>query len=113
MTGEKLLATARRLEPMVAGLRERFDQDRQLPRQLVDELHAAGLFRMWLPSAMGGAGLPPPPFLEVIEELSRQDGSLGWCTVIPAGYARLAGALEEAVARKIFGTGMGVLVGTL
>jgi alkylation response protein AidB-like acyl-CoA dehydrogenase len=113
MTGEKLLATARRLEPMVAGLRERFDQDRQLPRKLVDELHAAGLFRMWLPSAMGGAELPPLPFLEVIEELSRQDGSLGWCTVIPAGYARLAGALEEDVARKVFGTGMGLLVGTL
>jgi alkylation response protein AidB-like acyl-CoA dehydrogenase len=49
----------------------------------------------------------------VIEELSRQDGSLGWCTVIPAGYGRLAGALEEDVAREIFGTGMGVLVGTL
>jgi alkylation response protein AidB-like acyl-CoA dehydrogenase len=113
MTGEELFAAARRLEPMVAGVRARFDQDRKLPRELVDELHAAGLFRMWLPSAMGGAELPPLPFLEVIEELSRQDGSVGWCTVIPAGYARLAGALEEDVARTIFGTGMGVLVGTL
>ena len=68
---------------------------------------------MWLPRAIGGAELPPLPFLGVIEELSRQDGSLGWCTVIPAGYGRLAGALEEDVARDIFGTGMGVLVGTL
>jgi alkylation response protein AidB-like acyl-CoA dehydrogenase len=113
MTETEHLTAARRLEPMVAELRDQFDQDRQLPRQLVDELHAAGLFRMWLPRAIGGAELPPLPFLRVIEELSRQDGSLGWCTVIPAGYGRLAGALEEDVAREIFGTGMGVLVGTL
>ena len=113
MTGPDLLAAARRLEPLVAELRDRFDQDRQLPPRLVDELHAANLFRMWLPRAIGGAELPPLAFLAVIEELSRQDGSLGWCTVIPAGYGRLAGALEENVARKIFATGMGVLVGTL
>jgi alkylation response protein AidB-like acyl-CoA dehydrogenase len=113
MTETEHLTAARRLELMVAELRDQFDQDRQLPRQLVDELHAAGLFRMWLPRAIGGAELPPLPFLRVIEELSRQDGSLGWCTVIPAGYGRLAGALEEDVAREIFGTGMGVLVGTL
>jgi alkylation response protein AidB-like acyl-CoA dehydrogenase len=113
MTGPDLLAAARRLEPLVAELRDRFDQDRQLPPRLVDELHAANLFRMWLPRAIGGAELPPLAFLAVIEELSRQDGSLGWCAVIPAGYGRLAGALEEDVARKIFATGMGVLVGTL
>ena len=113
MTGPDLLAAARRLEPLVAELRDRFDQDRQLPPRLVDELHAANLFRMWLPRAIGGAELPPLAFLAVIEELSRQDGSLGWCTVIPACYGRLSGALEENVARKIFATGMGVLVGTL
>ncbi len=113
MTETDFLSAARRLEPMVAELRDRFDEDRQLPRRLVDALHAANLFRMWLPRALGGAELPPLAFLEVIEELSRQDGSVGWCTVIPAGYARLAGALEEDVARTIFGTGMGLLVGTL
>ena len=113
MSETEFLAAARRLEPMVVELRDQFDRDRQLPPGLVDQLHAANLFRMWLPRAIGGAELPPLEFLAVIEELSRQDGSLGWCTVIPAGYARLAGALQEEVARTIFGTGMGVLVGTL
>jgi alkylation response protein AidB-like acyl-CoA dehydrogenase len=113
MSETEFLAAARRLEPMVEGLRDQFDHDRQLPPRLVDQLQAANLFRMWLPRAIGGEELPPLEFLAVIEELSRQDGSLGWCTVIPAGYARLAGALHEDVARTIFGTGMGVLVGTL
>ena len=113
MSETEFLAAARRLEPSVVELRDQFDRDRQLPPGLVDQLHAANLFRMWLPRAIGGAELPPLEFLAVIEELSRQDGSLGWCTVIPAGYARLAAALQEDVARTIFGTGMGVLVGTL
>ena len=107
------LVAARQLAPMVAQLRDRFDPERQLPRSLVDELHAAGLFGMWLPRSMGGAELAPLPFLEVIEELARQDGSVGWCTVIPAGHGRLAGALDEDVAHTIFGTGRGVLAGTL
>jgi alkylation response protein AidB-like acyl-CoA dehydrogenase len=39
---------------------------------------------------------------------------VGWCAVIPAGYARLSGALEESAAREIFlASRRGVLVGTL
>jgi alkylation response protein AidB-like acyl-CoA dehydrogenase len=111
---EALLAAARGLAPLVDASRDRFDQDRVLPEPIVDAMHAAGLFRMWVPRALGGAELDPISFLTVIEELSRLDGSLGWCAVIPAGYARLSGALLEDVARTIFcGPGRGVLVGTL
>ena len=113
MPETEFLTAARRLAPLVAELRDRFDEDRRLPRRLVDELHAAGLFRLWLPHAMGGAELAPLAFLEIFEELSRQDGSVGWCAVIPAGHARLAGALDADVARTIFGTGRGALAGTV
>ncbi len=109
-----LLAAARGLAPLVEALRDRFDLDRTLPPVLVDAMHAAGLFRMWVPRDLGGAELDPLSFLTVIEELSRLDGSVGWCAVIPAGYARLSGALVEDVARELFqGTGRGLLVGTL
>jgi alkylation response protein AidB-like acyl-CoA dehydrogenase len=107
------LEAARRLAPLVASLRHRFDQDRVLPAELVAAIGDAGLFGLWLPRALGGPELPPLPFLAVIEELSRQDGSVGWCTVIPAGYARLAGALAQPTAAEIFGSGRSILVGTL
>jgi indole-3-acetate monooxygenase len=111
---EALLAAARGLAPLVDTVRDRFDLDRTLPPSLVDAMHAAGLFRMWVPRDLGGTELDPLSFLTVIEELARLDGSVGWCAVIPAGYARLAGALAEDVARKIFqGSGKGILVGTL
>jgi alkylation response protein AidB-like acyl-CoA dehydrogenase len=108
------LAAARGLAPLAVSLRDRFDHDRALPSELVDAMHAAGLFRMWIPRALGGDELDPISFLTVIEELSRIDGSLGWCTVIPAGYARLSGALAEDAAREIFlNSGRGILTGTL
>jgi alkylation response protein AidB-like acyl-CoA dehydrogenase len=108
-----MLEAARKMEPVVAALRGRFDPERALPDELVSALGEAGFFRMWLPRKLGGMELPPLPFLEAIEELARLDGSVGWCTVIPAGYGRLAGAMTEQAAREIFLTGSGILVGTL
>nr|WP_294504942.1 acyl-CoA dehydrogenase family protein [uncultured Rhodopila sp.] len=108
-----LLDAARGLEPLVGSLRDGLDKARQLPPELVEAIGNAQLFSMWLPRALGGPELPPLSFLEVIEELSRQDGSVGWCTVIPAGYGRLAGGMAQDAASEIFGSGRAVLVGTL
>lgn len=114
LDAEGCLAAARGLAPLVEATRDRFDTDRTLPASIVDAMHAAGLFRMWVPRALGGAELDPISFLTVIEELARLDGSVGWCAVIPAGYARLSGSLPEDAARELFaGSGRGILVGTL
>lgn len=113
MTSRDHLSAARALEPLVAASRDRFDLDRQLPTPLVDAMASAGLFRMWLPKAIGGTETPPVEMLTVLEEMGRQDGSAGWCTAIPGGYARLAGAMDEDAAREVFDTGHGALVGSL
>jgi alkylation response protein AidB-like acyl-CoA dehydrogenase len=111
---QKALSGARSLEPLIMAARDRFDEDRTLPASLVDAMYQNDLFRMWVPRSLGGAELDPLSFLTVIEELSRLDGSMGWCAVIPAGYARLSGSLDEDVAREIFlGSSRGILVGSL
>ena len=111
--GTELLNAARKLEPLVRQLSDKFDRERQLPHSLVEAIGSANLFSMWLPRALGGPELPPVSFLNVIEEPSRQEGSVGWCTVIPAGYGRLAGAMSLDTATEIFGSGRAILVGTL
>jgi len=110
---EPFLAAARGLAPLVHSLRDRFDQDRMLPPALVDAMEKAGLFGLWKPRSLGGPELSPLALLIITEELARQDGSFGWCAVIPAGYSRLAGAMEESAAREVFGAGRGVLAGAL
>jgi alkylation response protein AidB-like acyl-CoA dehydrogenase len=109
----KYLAAAHGLAPLVEASRDRFDLDRRLPVALVDAMGKAGLFGLWLPRALRGPELPPLSLLTITEELARQDGSVGWCTVIPAGYSRLAGAMEAAAAGTVFGSGRGVLAGSL
>ena len=113
MTGIDPLAAARRLEPFVAAERDRLDRERRLPDELVQEIGEAGLFGLWLPRVLGGPELPPCRLLEVAEELSRQDGSVGWCTAIAAGHSRFAGALPTGTACEIFGSGRTVLAGTV
>lgn len=113
MTETDPLAAAQRLEPLVTTLRSRLDRERRLPDELVQTIGDAGLFGMWLPRALGGPERPPLVFMESIEELSRQDGSVGWCTAIAAGHGRFAGALPSHAASDIFGSGRTVLAGTL
>jgi alkylation response protein AidB-like acyl-CoA dehydrogenase len=107
-----LLAAVHRLKPLVDASRDRFDTERQLPVELVDALKEARIFSMLVPLTLGGQELDPPSFLTVVEALARLDGSVGWCAVISAGYAWLAGILDESFAREVF-TGQAVLAGTL
>ena len=112
-SGAAWLAAARAMAPLVAEHRSNFDRDRNLPSVLIEAMRQAGFFRLWLPRALGGVELDPLGFLAVTEELSRQDAAVGWCEAIPAGAARLAGAMPEAAAREIFDGGRCILAGAL
>ena len=74
-----------------------------MPVDLVDRFRRAGLFRALQPRALGGFELEPQAFVELIEELSRADGSAGWTATIGAGGSAFAAWLEPAVARQTFG----------
>jgi alkylation response protein AidB-like acyl-CoA dehydrogenase len=65
----------------VAQRSEEIEKARHLPADLTRELARAGVFRMAIPEALGGLELYPVQFLEVLEELSRADGSTVWCAL--------------------------------
>ncbi|MFL5284288.1 MAG: acyl-CoA dehydrogenase family protein [Rhodopila sp.] len=100
---QTLLQAAIELTPDVLAVREDFDRDRALPGPLVEKLRAAGLFHLWLPTALGGPELRPAEFLPVIEALARADGSVGWCATNASVLSLLSGSMDEAAARDIFG----------
>ncbi len=76
---------------------------RRLPRDVVDRLIDAGVFRIWIPQVYGGAEASLLDGLERIEEISYHDGSTGWCAMIGASTALLAGFLSEPFAQEIYG----------
>ena len=90
------------LAPLVGELREQFDRDRRLPSAMFAALASAGLFRLWLPKALGGPELSPLEFMAVVEEVAALDGSLGWIVGNGAGMSRAGGYVPEPVARRWF-----------
>ena len=79
-----------------------FDRDRRLPDIVFRALADAGLFRLWLPAALGGPELAPAAFMKVVEAASALDGSIGWIVGNGAGMSCVAGYLPEAIASDWF-----------
>lgn len=91
----------REIAPLIAERREQFDRDRKLPDDVHAALAEAGLFRLWLPKALGGPELSPIDFMAVVEAASALDGSVGWLVGNGGGMSRAGGYLPESVAREL------------
>lgn len=97
-----ILETFHAISPALTAQRDDFDRGRRLPESAFAALAEAGLFRLWLPQALGGPELSPFDFMRVVEAASAIDGSVGWLVGNGAGMSRLGGYLGEAVARDWF-----------
>jgi len=49
-----MLEAVQALAPLIAARRNDFDSSRRLPDAVFEALADAGLFRLWLPKALGG-----------------------------------------------------------
>ena len=78
----------RLLSNTVAEQRAEFDTAGQLPDDLFRRLAGIGLFRLWLPKALGGAELSALDFMDVVEEAAALDGTIGWLVGNGGGMAR-------------------------
>ena len=96
-----LAAAARRLAPQIIAARDEAERLRQIPQALADALAGAGLYQMYLPRSLGGPELPPMTVFEAIEELSKADGSVGWCVMNSNVPSLIAGWLAPEAARLI------------
>lgn len=98
----RLLSALAHLAHDISEKRNSFDRDLRLPDSVVAALAEAGLFRLWLPAELGGSGLTPSDFLEVVEAAAALDGSVGWLVGNGGGMARAGGYLPASTARTIF-----------
>jgi len=113
LAADHFLQAAKNLAPAILAERERIEQSRELPAALIETMCEAGLFSLWLPTALGGPEPALLDFVRIIEAIARADGSVRWCVAVGACYSCFAGYLEESVAREIYGAGNAILAGTL
>jgi alkylation response protein AidB-like acyl-CoA dehydrogenase len=91
------------LLPAIRSRREEIEQGRRMPRDLVDDLRGAGVFRLTVPRALGGDEAPPAEIMRAIETIAAADGSAGWCVMIGISGNSVAGYMNESGAREVFG----------
>jgi alkylation response protein AidB-like acyl-CoA dehydrogenase len=99
-----VVAAAMRLAEAVRRTRREAEQARRTPAWLADEIGRAGLYQLYLPRALGGPETPPLVGFRAIEELSRADGSVGWCAMIASIMASHLAKLPTEVGRELAGT---------
>jgi indole-3-acetate monooxygenase len=99
-----IVAAARKLVPRIIAAREEAEAMRQTPPALAKAIADAGLYQMFLPRSVGGAELEPLTVFEAIEELSRADGSVGWCAMIASDIAQFTGWLPTDTVRQMCGS---------
>ena len=116
---EIYLDRARELAPLIESEAPIAERDGRLTPSVVQAFRDTGLFWMVVPKAFGGGGLTTAQAIEVIEEISRADGSTGWAFMANAfANGILAGFLPQEGAEELFGgpdkailAGMGAPVG--
>ena len=104
MVEPEIVAAAIRLAPAVRAARDDAERMRQTPPSLAAAITEAGIYQMYLPRSMGGPETPPLVAFRVVEELSRVDGSVGWCAMIATALSLNVGRLPAEVGRELAGT---------
>ncbi len=83
-----------------------------MPQSSLDLLESAGLYGPMVPRAVGGLELPLADVVDVYAEVSRADGSTGWCYFAADVAAAFFGAwLPDAGVAEVFADGVPVVAG--
>jgi indole-3-acetate monooxygenase len=97
------VAVARHLAEMIAAAGDETERKRRIPKEVLDQLHQARLFRMLYPRSVGGDEIEPGAYVLAVGELARADGSVGWCASIANSIGLFAPYLSLEAAREVFG----------
>jgi indole-3-acetate monooxygenase len=107
------LQAACALEPLIRASADEAEVARRLPGPLIAAMADARIFREMVPRAAGGDELDPITMLNVIEAVSRVDGSAGWVAMIGSGAGFVTGYLDTPVIRDLFADPSASLCGNL
>lgn len=103
LTPAALLRSAAALAPLVRSHADQGEASRRLPAPVLRAMVDSGLFRLLVPRNLGGFEADPVTMIESFDEVSRADGSAGWCLMIGATTGVNAGYLPPEGALEIYG----------
>jgi alkylation response protein AidB-like acyl-CoA dehydrogenase len=100
---KKKLDGAHELRELILRHRDQTDEARQLAQPVVEAMARLGIFRALVPASAGGEEWAWPTWLQVVEEFSTVDGSVGWnAGVGSTASAIVSGWVSAEVGRTVF-----------
>jgi alkylation response protein AidB-like acyl-CoA dehydrogenase len=88
----------------VTARRDEFDRISHVPRDVIDLMKRARIFRASTPACFGGDALAPASFLRMLERIAVADGSAAWVAAFGSANVYLA-ALPVETQRIIYASG--------
>jgi alkylation response protein AidB-like acyl-CoA dehydrogenase len=110
---DSLLAGARAIRPLLEANAAANEAAGALCDEVVEALHDARIFAIFVPRSLGGQELTPTQGLEVLEEIAYADGSTGWVVMASCVSISTAAAFlgDDLVRRMFSGTRTPVIAG--
>src|SRR5207302_11425040 len=75
---QPVVHAAAALKPTLRHYHDEIEREQRLSPELVEQLHAAGFYRLLLPRSLGGLQADPLTYIRVVELLAEGAGSVGW-----------------------------------
>jgi alkylation response protein AidB-like acyl-CoA dehydrogenase len=97
------VAAAKALAPQIRAAREYIQAECTFPSELVEGLAQGNLFQLYVPKSIGGPETDPITAFRAVEELSKADGSVGWCASVAGAISMYSAWLPPKVGRELFG----------
>ena len=102
------------IRDLLSGIRQRsseIENARRLPPDLVASLKEAGIFRLMAQKSHGGAEVDYPLSAQILSELAKADGAVGWSLMIGCETPQLLALLPEHTFEQLYADGPDVIVG--
>ena len=108
-TAQSLLTAIHDLAPSITERAAEIEASRRIPAGIIEALKSAGVFRMFVPRSYGGLELDLPAGLEVLSELAKIDGSVGWTAMTSSCGSLFAPYLPQQTYETIYRNGPDVI----
>src|SRR5262245_32825777 len=102
---QQIMANARDLLPVLEKRAAATEERRQLPRETMEDLYDAGLWRIYTPAMYGGLEMEWPTLPEAARILARACPSTAWIISVVGGHSAICGRFPKELQDEIFADG--------
>lgn len=110
---EDVQRRVRALRPLIEANRAEAERLKRLPDPVAEAFLENDLYRVLVPTDLGGAGLDPLAYFDLCQELASWDGSVGWNFALASTCSPLVGMLPMERLKAFFADPDCAIAGTV